>query len=121
MEEDNGWPVAADHVVKADVVEVELVRAEPRNTTDRPVLSRRHPSPTLRASPQVKKVRSAHRSGSAATESLVTETPNGVHVTTTESFAGEPVEADKQVMQTLLDASPIAWLGDLKTAAESRT
>jgi hypothetical protein len=42
-------------------------------------------------------------------------------VTTTGSFAGEPVEADKQGMQTLLDASLIAWLGHLNPAAESRT
>src|SRR5882762_5030406 len=38
------------------------------------------------------------------------DTPDGVQLTTTESFAGEPVEADAQGMQTLLDASLAAWL-----------
>jgi Polyketide cyclase / dehydrase and lipid transport len=52
-------------------------------------------------------------------EWLFTETAAGVHVTTTESFAGEPVEADAPGMRTLLDASLVAWLGHLKTAAES--
>ena len=52
-------------------------------------------------------------------ELLFTETPSGVHVTTTESFAGEPVEADAPGMQTVLDASLVAWLGHLKAAAES--
>jgi uncharacterized protein YndB with AHSA1/START domain len=47
------------------------------------------------------------------------ETPGGVHVTTSESFAGEPVEAETPGMQTLLDASLVAWLGALKAAAES--
>jgi hypothetical protein len=50
---------------------------------------------------------------------LFSETPGGVHVTTTESFAGEPVEADAPGMQTVLDASLAAWLGHLKMAAES--
>jgi hypothetical protein len=40
-------------------------------------------------------------------------------VTTTESFAGKPVEADAQGMQALLDASLVAWLGHLKMAGES--
>jgi Polyketide cyclase / dehydrase and lipid transport len=52
-------------------------------------------------------------------EWLFSETPGGVHVTTNESFAGEPVEADAPGMQTVLDASLVAWLGRLKTAAES--
>ena len=52
-------------------------------------------------------------------EWLFSETPEGVHVTTTESFAGEPVEADAAGMQTLLDASLVAWLAHLKAAAES--
>jgi hypothetical protein len=52
-------------------------------------------------------------------ECLFMETPSGVHVTTTESVAGEPVEADTPGMQTLLDTSLIAWLGHRKTAAES--
>jgi uncharacterized protein YndB with AHSA1/START domain len=47
------------------------------------------------------------------------ETPGGVHVTTNESFAGEPVEADAPGMQSVLDASLEAWLGHLKAAAES--
>ena len=47
-------------------------------------------------------------------------TPDGVHVTTNESFAGGPVEADAEGMQSVLDASLDAWLGHLKTAAEAR-
>ena len=54
-------------------------------------------------------------------EWLFAETTNGVHVTTTESFAGEPVEADATAMQSLLDASLVAWLGHLKAAAEPNT
>jgi len=54
-------------------------------------------------------------------EWLFSGTPNGTHVATNESFAGEPVEADKAGMQTALDGSLVAWLADLKTAAESRT
>jgi uncharacterized protein YndB with AHSA1/START domain len=52
-------------------------------------------------------------------EWLFSETPGGMHVTTTESFAGDPVEADAAGMQTVLDASLVAWLGHLKAAAES--
>ncbi len=52
-------------------------------------------------------------------EWLFSETPGGVHVATTESFAGEPVEADAPGMQTVLDASLAAWLRHLKIAAES--
>jgi hypothetical protein len=37
------------------------------------------------------------------------------------SFAGEPVEADVASMQSMLDASLVAWLGHLKAAAESST
>ena len=37
----------------------------------------------------------------------------------TESFAGEPVEADVAGMQTELDSSPVAWSGHLKIDAES--
>ena len=48
------------------------------------------------------------------------ETPTGVHVTTNESFAGEPVAADAAGMQSMLDASLVSWLGHLKAAAESR-
>ena len=54
-------------------------------------------------------------------EWLFAETPKGVHVTTNESFAGDPVEADATSMQQLLDASLVAWLGHLKAAAESDT
>jgi hypothetical protein len=53
-------------------------------------------------------------------EWLFRETPAGVHVTTNESFAGEPVRADVAGMQSLLDASLVSWLGHLKAAAESR-
>ena len=52
-------------------------------------------------------------------EWLFTPTQDGVHVVTNESFAGEPVEADAAGMQSLLDASLVAWLDSLKTAAES--
>jgi hypothetical protein len=52
-------------------------------------------------------------------EWLFTETPTGVHVETNESFAGEPVEADVATMQSMLDGSLAAWLGHLKSAAES--
>ena len=52
-------------------------------------------------------------------EWLFSETPAGVHVMTTESFAGEPVEADAPGIRRLLDASLVAWLGHLNTAAES--
>jgi len=50
---------------------------------------------------------------------LFTPTDGGVHVETDESFAGEPVQADAAGMQSLLDASLIAWLNSLKAAAES--
>jgi hypothetical protein len=52
-------------------------------------------------------------------EWLFTETPDGVLVTTNESFAGQPVEVDAINMQTLLDASLVAWLDHMKGAAES--
>ena len=48
------------------------------------------------------------------------ETSSGTHVTTNESFAGDPVNADEASMQTLLDNSLQAWLGHLKAAAESQ-
>jgi hypothetical protein len=47
-----------------------------------------------------------------------TDTPNGVHVTTTESFAGDAVSADASNMQALLDQSLLSWLQQLKAAAE---
>ena len=52
-------------------------------------------------------------------EWVFNETPAGVHVTTDESFAGEPVEAGVTGMQSALDSSLIAWLAHLKAAAES--
>ena len=42
-----------------------------------------------------------------------------VRVTTTESFAGKPVENDAPGMQKLLGASLVAWLSHLEAAAES--
>jgi hypothetical protein len=53
-------------------------------------------------------------------EWLFSATPTGTHLVTNESFAGTPVEADAPGMQKLLDASLVAWLNHLKTAAESR-
>ena len=40
-------------------------------------------------------------------------------LTTTESFAREPVETDAAGMRKLLNASLVSWLADLKAAAES--
>jgi len=48
------------------------------------------------------------------------DTPSGARVTTTESFAGDAVEADTATMQALLDQSLQSWLQHLKTAAEER-
>ncbi len=42
----------------------------------------------------------------------------GVHVVTNESFSGDPVDADRENMQQMLDASLVAWLTHLKRAAE---
>lgn len=47
------------------------------------------------------------------------ETAEGVRVTTKESFAGDQVDADVGGMQAQLDASLVAWLEHLKSAAES--
>jgi uncharacterized membrane protein len=52
-------------------------------------------------------------------EWLFNETPTGAHVTTNESFSGDPVSADTANMQALLDASLAAWLDHLRVAAES--
>jgi hypothetical protein len=52
-------------------------------------------------------------------EWVFSETPTGVHVTTEESFAGGPVEADITGMQSALDSSLAAWLAHLKAAAEA--
>lgn len=49
-----------------------------------------------------------------------TDTPNGVRVTTTESFADDPVEADTAAMQGLLDQSLQSWLERLKATAEQQ-
>ena len=53
-------------------------------------------------------------------EWLFAETPKGVQVTTTESFSGEPVDADPAAMQGMLDSSLSAWLAHLKLAAEAK-
>jgi Polyketide cyclase / dehydrase and lipid transport len=53
-------------------------------------------------------------------EWLFAATPSGTHVSTNESFAGSPVEADAVGMQRVLDSSLVAWLEHMKTAAESR-
>jgi hypothetical protein len=53
-------------------------------------------------------------------EWLFGETPTGVHVSTEESFAGGPVEADITGMQSALDSSLTAWLVHLKDAAETQ-
>jgi hypothetical protein len=47
------------------------------------------------------------------------QSPAGVHVITTESFAGDPVDADPTGMQTILDNTLTAWLTRLKQKAES--
>jgi hypothetical protein len=47
------------------------------------------------------------------------QTPTGVHVTTQESFSGEPVSADANGMQSALDKSLTDWLQHLKATAES--
>ncbi len=52
-------------------------------------------------------------------EWLFDESSDGVHVTTTESLAGDPVAADSASMQSMLDTSLTSWLAHLKAAAES--
>ena len=47
------------------------------------------------------------------------QTPSGVHVATDESWSGAPVEADPDSLRAALDESLVAWLGRLKTQAES--
>ena len=47
------------------------------------------------------------------------QTRNGVQVSTDESFSGDPVEADPDSLRAGLDESLVAWLGRLKTQAES--
>ena len=51
-------------------------------------------------------------------EWIFEETADGVHVVTNESFSGDPVDADRENMQQVLDASLVAWLDHLKRAAE---
>jgi uncharacterized membrane protein len=45
-------------------------------------------------------------------------TPEGVHVVTTESFAGGPVDADPVGMQAILDNALRGWLARLKAQTE---
>ena len=52
-------------------------------------------------------------------EWLFDETPEGVTITTTESFAGAPVDADVNGMQAVLDGSLTSWLAEIKRKAES--
>ena len=52
-------------------------------------------------------------------EWLFVETPEGVQVSTTESFSGDPVNADREAMQNMLDSSLVAWLGHMKAKAEA--
>jgi hypothetical protein len=47
------------------------------------------------------------------------QTRSGVHVETDESWSGDPVEADPDGLRAALDTSLVAWLGRLKTQAES--
>jgi hypothetical protein len=47
------------------------------------------------------------------------QTRSGVHVATDESWSGAPVEADPDSLRAALDESLVAWLGRLKTEAES--
>jgi hypothetical protein len=51
-------------------------------------------------------------------EWLFGQTRAGAHVTTQESFAGQPVEADTASIQAILDTSLAVWLKKLKAAAE---
>ncbi len=53
-------------------------------------------------------------------EWIFEETDGSVHVTTKESFAGDPVAADPSQMQRTLDQSLAAWLAAMKAAAEAR-
>ena len=58
------------------------------------------------------------RAGEAHHEWLFAETPEGVRVSTTESFSGDPVNADGDAMQNLFDSSLVAWLAHMKAKAE---
>ena len=52
-------------------------------------------------------------------EWVFTPTSAGTQVETTESFAGSPVDADREGMQRVLDGSLTSWLNHLKNAAEA--
>jgi hypothetical protein len=52
-------------------------------------------------------------------EWVFSQRPAGVHVSTAESFAGEPADADVTGMQSALDGSLISRLARLKAAAEA--
>jgi hypothetical protein len=52
-------------------------------------------------------------------EWLFAETPEGVRVSTTDSLSGDSVNADREGMQKVLDASLVAWLTHMKAAAEA--
>jgi hypothetical protein len=52
-------------------------------------------------------------------EWLFADTPGGVRVSTTESFSGDPVNADQEAMQNMLDSSLVAWLAHMKAKAEA--
>ncbi|HUO73392.1 MAG TPA: hypothetical protein VMU39_21660 [Solirubrobacteraceae bacterium] len=52
-------------------------------------------------------------------EWLFERTGEGVRVITSESFAGDPVEADTAGLQSVLDNSLSAWLSRMKARAES--
>jgi uncharacterized protein YndB with AHSA1/START domain len=52
-------------------------------------------------------------------EWLFAETTDGVQVSTTESFSGDPVNADRESMQAMLGASLAGWLVHMKAAAET--
>ena len=59
-----------------------------------------------------------HRCGHTGVhEWLFEDAGDGVRVTTNESFAGDPVSADAAGMQAQLDASLVAWLDYLRSAA----
>jgi uncharacterized protein YndB with AHSA1/START domain len=47
-----------------------------------------------------------------------TDVPDGVHVATSESFSGAPVEADAEGIQRLLEQSLQSWLQKMKATAE---
>jgi uncharacterized protein YndB with AHSA1/START domain len=53
-------------------------------------------------------------------EWLFDETPGGVTITTTESFAGAPVDAAVEEMQASLDGSLSSWLSQIKRQAEAQ-